>query len=300
METIKKQRIAVALRNYCDRYGSQGKAAKALKMSSSMVSLMLTGDWDKISDQQWLTVAAGIGFKSERWEAVETTDFRILSAMLTDAQTGALVMSITGAAGSGKSFTCRYFAETHQSVYVVSCDSYWTRKDLTEELLTTMGEDTAGLTLSALTRKVVRRLRMTDHPLLILDEADKLSDKVLNAFITLYNQLDGICGIVLIATSHLEKKLLSGVRHNKQGYNEIWSRLGRKCVPLNGVSAQDIVLVCEANGVTDEKLVSTIIADSESDLRRVARKVHAVKRSLAKAAQRKAEQAAEEDKEDEQ
>ena len=52
METIKKQRIAVALRNYCDRYGSQAKAAKALKMSSPMISQMLTGDWDKIADQQ--------------------------------------------------------------------------------------------------------------------------------------------------------------------------------------------------------------------------------------------------------
>lgn len=280
METIKKQRIAVALRNYCDRYGSQAKAAKALKMSSPMISQMLTGDWDKIADQQWHTAAAGIGYKEERWEAVETADFRTLSTILDDAQQNSLVMSIIGAAGSGKSFTCRHYSEMHQSVVVVSCDSYWTRKDLIEELLTVMGEDTAGLTLAGLTRKAVKKLRMTDRPLIILDEADKLSDKVLNAFITLYNQLEGICGIVLIATSHLEKKLLSGVRHNKQGYNEIWSRLGRKCVPLAGVSAQDIVMVCEANGIVDERTIDGIIRDSESDLRRVARRVHAARRKL--------------------
>lgn len=281
METIKKQRIAVALRNYCDRYGSQTKAAKALKMSSTMVSQMLTGDWDKIADTQWHTAAAGIGFKEERWEAVETADFRILTAILADAQENSLVMAITGAAGSGKSYACRCFAETHPGAVVVSCDGYWTRKDLIEEILTVMGEDTAGLTLSGLTRKAVRRLRMTARPLLILDEADKLSDRVLNAFITLYNQLEGICGIVLIATSHLEKKLISGVRHNKQGYNEIWSRLGRKCVALTGVTAQDVVLVCQANGVTDEKTIDSIIADSDSDLRRVARRVHAARRKAA-------------------
>lgn len=291
METIKKQRIAVALRNYCDRYGSQSKAAKALKMSGGMISQMLTGDWDKIADQQWHAAAAGIGYKEERWEAVETSDFRTLSAILADAQQNSLVMSIVGAAGTGKSFTCRHYSETHQNVVVVSCDSYWTRKDLIEELLTTMGEDTAGLTLAGLTRKAVKKLRMTDSPLLILDEADKLSDKVLNAFITLYNQLEGICGIVLIATSHLEKKLLSGVRHNKQGYNEIWSRLGRKCIPLSGVSAQDIVMVCQANGVDDEKTIDSIIADSDSDLRRVARKVHAAKRKAAQSAKRQAEDA---------
>lgn len=284
METIKKQRIAVALRNYCDRYGSQAKAAKALKMSSPMISQMLTGDWDKIADQQWHTAAAGIGYKEERWEAVETADFVRLSAILSDAQENALVMSITGVAGSGKSFTCRHYAEMHRNAYVVSCDSYWSRKDLVEELLTVMGEDTAGLTLAQMTRKAVRHLRMSECPLIILDEADKLSDRVLNAFITLYNQLEDICGIILIATSHLEKKLLSGVRHNKQGYNEIWSRLGRKCVPLAGVSAQDIVLVCEANGVSDGKAIDAIIADSDSDLRRVARKVHAWRKKQARTA----------------
>ena len=282
METIKKQRIAVALRNYCDRYGSQAKAAKALKMSSPMISQMLTGDWDKIADQQWHTAAAGIGYKEDRWEAVETADFVRLSAILSDAQENALVMSITGVAGSGKSFTCRHYAEMHRNAYVVSCDSYWSRKDLVEELLTVMGEDTAGLTLAQMTRKAVRHLRMSETPLIILDEADKLSDRVLNAFITLYNQLEDICGIILIATSHLEKKLLSGVRHNKQGYNEIWSRLGRKCVPLAGVSAQDIVMVCEANGVSDGKAIDAIIADSDSDLRRVARKVHAWRKKQAK------------------
>ena len=293
METIKKQRIAVALRKYCDRYGSQNKAAKALKMSAPMVSQMLTGDWDKIDDRQWFTVVAGIGFKDEKWEAVETTDFVRLSAILADAQENALTMAITGAAGSGKSFTCRYYAETHTNAYVISCDGDWSRKDFVEELLTVMGEETAGMSMAQMTRKVVRHLRMTETPLIVLDEADKLSDRVLNAFITLYNQLEGICGIILIATNHLEKKLLCGVRYNKQGYNEIWSRLGRKCVPLKGVSAQDIVAVCEANGVSDQRAIDAIITDSDSDLRRVARKVHAWRKSMrlkAEAAKRNADE----------
>ena len=285
METIKKQRIAVALRSYCDRYGSQSKAAKALKMSTAMISQMLTGDWDKIDDRQWHTAAAGIGYKEEKWEAVETAVFSRLSAILADAQENSLVMSIVGAAGTGKSFTCRHYAETHRDAFVLSCDCYWSRKDLLEELLTVMGEDTAGMTIAQMTRRAVKKLRMAESPLIILDEADKLSDRVLNAFITLYNQLEDICGIILIATSHLEKKLLNGVRHNKQGYNEIWSRLGRKCIPLSGVSAQDIVLVCEANGVTDGHAIDAIIADSDSDLRRVARRVHARRKKNARKAQ---------------
>jgi hypothetical protein len=107
-----------------------------------------------------------------------------------------------------------------------------------------------------------------------------LSDQVLYFFITLYNQLEEECGIVLQATNHLEKRLMKGIRLNKKGYNEIWSRIGRKCIELTGVTADDIASICLANGVDNEKLIDRIIDDSESDLRRVKRKVHAAKSKI--------------------
>lgn len=88
--------------------------------------------------------------------------------------------------------------------------------------------------------EAVRTLKIQDRPLLILDEADKLSDSVLYFFITLYNHLEDECGIVLCATNHLEKRIVRGIKLNRKGYSEIWSRLGRKCVPLKGVSAADV------------------------------------------------------------
>ena len=279
MEAIKKQKIAAELRLYAQRHGSQSRAAKALRMSAGMVSQMLTGDWDRISDQQWLAAASGMGYRSERWEAVETAAFARLQAVLADAQQNALVMALTGAAGLGKSFGAAHYAATHGRCYTVSCDGHWTRRDLLEELLRAMGEDSAGLTLSGMMRRAVQRLRTEEGPLLVLDEADKLGDRALTSLITLYNQLEGICGMVLMATSHLEKRLQTGVRCNKQGYNELWSRVGRRCVGLGAVSARDIVLVCEANGVADTRAIDAIVADSDGDLRRVARKVHAWRRT---------------------
>jgi hypothetical protein len=123
---------------------------------------------------------------------------------------------------------------------------------------------------------------MQESPLIILDEADKLSDQVLYFFITLYSQLEDECGIVLCATSHLEKRILRGIKLNKKGYNEIWSRLGRKCVKLKGVTAADVAAICEVNGITDRARVESVIADCESDLRRVKRRVHAENRKREK------------------
>ena len=67
-----------------------------------------------------------------------------------------------------------------------------------------------------------------------------------------------------------------GIRLQKKGYNEIWSRIGRKCVKLRGVSAADVVKICEANGITNSKDIDSVIDDCDSDLRRVRRKIFAI------------------------
>ena len=182
---------------------------------------------------------------------------------------------ITGDAGTGKTFTIKnYIANTRQA-YLLCCNEYWNRKMFLSELLTSLGRDYTGFTVGEMMHEAVRTLKMQESPLLILDEADKLSDQVLYFFITLYNQLEDECGIVLCATNHLCKRIERGIKLNKKGYNEIWSRLGRRCIELKGVSAADITAICEANGITASDAIDNIINDSEGDLRRVRRKIHA-------------------------
>ena len=277
MENLKKQQIVNALRAYCERYESQNKAANSMKgVSAATLSQMLNGNWDLIKDEMWRNVAARIGYKDERWEAVETDNYRRMNALLEDVKNNSLVMAITGDAGSGKTFACKQYTAAHRQVYLLCCSEYWNRQQFLTELLSEMGRDYTGYTVGEMMSEAVRTLKVQECPLLILDEADKLSDQVLYFFITLYNQLEDECGIVLCATSHLEKRIKRGIKLNKKGYSEIWSRLGRKCVALKGVTAADIAAICEANGVTDNASIDSIIADSESDLRRVKRRVHAV------------------------
>ncbi len=276
---LNKSEIVVLLREYCDRYDSQNKAAASLKgVSSATVSQMLNGNWELIKDEMWRNVASQIGYSGMGWSAVETQNFRDLSAMYADAQENSLVLAITGEAGSSKTFTARSYASGHRRVYLLCCNEFWNRKMFLAELLTVMGRDYSGYTVGEMMHEVVSELKKQDSPLLILDEADKLSDQVLYFFITIYNQLEDECGIVLQATNHLEKRLKRGIKLNKKGYNEIWSRVGRKCIELDGVSADDIASICVANGVSNEKLIDKIIDGSEGDLRRVKRRIHVAKK----------------------
>lgn len=286
MENIKKQQITNALRRYCERYESRNRAANSLKgVSAATISQMLNMNWSLIKDEMWKNVAVQTGYKDEKWEAVETNDYRRMTALLDDVRANSLVMAITGEAGSGKTFACRQYTASHRQVYMLCCNEFWNRKLFLTELLASLGRDYTGCTVGEMMNEAVRTLKMQEKPLLVLDEADKLSDRVLCFFITLYNHLEDECGIVLCATGHLEKRLRNGIKLNRRGYSEIWSRLGRKCVSLKGVSAADVAAVCEANGITDTGSIDSIIADCESDLRRVKRRIHAIRRKAAQVKQ---------------
>ena len=291
MDNLEKENIRTELLKYCERYRDasnpqdtgQNKAAASLKdVSGATLSQMISRKWDLISDKMWRNVSLQIS-KNTKWKAVETTDFKQIRKILTDAKDNSLVMAITGGAGSGKTFALTHFAETNKQVYLLSCNEYWNRKLFLSELLTKLGKDNSG-TVGEMMTIAVNALRNPVGSLLILDEADKLSDQVLYFFITMYNQLEDECGIVLCATSFLEKRLKRGIKLNKKGYNEIWSRLGRKCIELKGVTAKDIVDICSENDITEKKTLDMIISDSEGDLRRVKRKIHALAKKQLKTA----------------
>lgn len=145
------------------------------------------------------------------------------------------------------------------------------------ELLQCMGIDSTGCTVPEMMSDIILALKKKETPLVVLDEADKLSDQVLYFFISLYNKLEDHVGIMLCATDYLEKRIKKGVRMNRKGYKEIYSRVGRKFIPIQVVNSEDVAAVCIANGVDDPATINEIIDDCESDLRRVKRKVHAIK-----------------------
>ena len=287
-----KEMIRVRLGEYCEMKGSQKRAATSLVgVSPATVTQIVTGKWELINEKMWRSIAAQIGVKQTRWNIVETRNYRALSDIFADAQENALVLAVCGEAGTGKSLTAAHYGAENPNVYVLACSEYWNRKTFLRELLRVMGKNPAGDTVGDMVDDVVMALKRRENPLIILDEADKLSDQVMFFFITFYNKLEDYCGIVLMATDYLEKKVRRGLRLNKKGYKEIYSRIGRRFMAMPGLSATDISDVCRANGVEGLREIETVKKDCEDDLRRVKRKCHALNRMRRQAEERKEETA---------
>ena len=278
MKQTEKEAIAAKLRTYVDSKESQNAAAKSLRgVSAATVSQILNGNWDLISDDMWRTVGNQIGYDPRNWVVIETEGYRRMTQVLTDAQRYSLVMAVTGDAGCGKSQAIKVYAGSNRNVIALSCSEYWNRKEFLGELLQSLGTEPGGSTVADMMREAIRQLKRREGVLIVLDEADKLSDQVLHFFITIYNKLEDTVGIVLCATQYLKKRIERGVVNNRKGYKEIYSRIGRKFIPMPVVNRGDIKAVCTANGLEDRREIERIIDDADNDLRRVKRLVCALK-----------------------
>lgn len=270
MTKEQKQQIVESLKAYCIQKGSQNKAAKSMGVSSATLSKIINGDWETISDDMWRSIAAQTGHDTTDWQIVETRGYKMMTFIMDNAKRESLAMAVTGQAGCGKTEAIRNYTAQHQNVYHLCCSEYWNRKTFIGKLLKSLGKDMAG-SVSEQMEAIISELQSVDAPLVVLDEADKLSDQVLYFFISLYNQLEGQCGIVLCATDYLQKRIERGVRFNRKGYQEIYSRIGRKFVKVQVVNEEDVADVCKANGVTHTADIGRIVKECDNDLRRVKR-----------------------------
>lgn len=286
---INREDIAQELREFCQKFNSQNRAAAAIGIAPATVSAILNNDWALVSEAMFIKIADAIGYEASSWQAIETKVWKNFNKILNDAQENAFVMAVTSDAGSGKTFTSKSYVKNHAEAYHISCKSYWTKKDFLIEIGRAIGNKTDGKRVTVLVDEIINTLRWRDSkPLLILDEADKLSDTVLQLFITLYNDLEGRCGIVLCATDHLEMHIRRGVNLGHTGFNEIISRLGRKFIALPSITSKDVTMICEANGITTAEAINEVLIGSAYegrakgknalyDLRRVHRIIDAKK-----------------------
>ena len=272
-----KNQIKEQLSTVIEKSGmSRNKWAIANGVSSANVSQIINGNTEHISDEMWRKFANAIGLKSG-WNVAETKLYKVLSRTIKLAQRDGISLGVAHNAGAGKTFTCRDYKENNKNVFYLNCQEDLTKKTFMHKLATSMGLVVEGLKTAEIIDRVIGHVLVTERPVIILDEADKLNDRVLMYYITLYNHLDGRCAFLLIGTPHLQNKIERGARRDKMGYREIYSRIGKKFIQLDPINLADVEAICEENGITEKVEVTRIFNSCDSDLRRVRREIEKLK-----------------------
>lgn len=281
-----KNEIRDLLQEYVGRFPSQNRAANSLVgVSAGTMSTILNGRYETISDEMFLKIRAQIApKKADDWSLCETTLYKELNTLLADAQQYQNVAWAVSPAGSGKSTTANDYAARHENAFVISCSEDMKRGDFIRELARVIGVNVSDMSLRFALERVTKYLLTLENPLLIFDEGDKIPDVVFYYFITIYNRLEGHCGIIFMSTNFIKRRMEVGLSYNKKGYDEIHSRICRKFIDLTPANSFEVAAVARANGIADDKIIKAVVKDAAScnfDMRRVRREVHKQKRLAA-------------------
>lgn len=282
-----KNEIRDMLKTYCNRYPSQNKAAASLHgVSAGTISSILNEKYDNISDDMFRNIRSQVGtpHQASGLQIVETTALHEIVTVMKDAQEWQDVTWIVGESGCGKTTAASVYQSNHKEVFTLLCSEDMKKGDFVRELAAVIGVSPDGHNIRETLKAIIARIIQMDSPLLIFDEGDKLTDLVFHYFITIYNQLKDKVGIVFLSTSYIKKRMESGLNHNKRGYQEINSRIGRKFYELTPNSSSDVYAVCVGNGIKSQEALDTIVKDASlycNDLRRVAKKIKVEKKRQA-------------------
>lgn len=273
----KRERTAIVddLKKFVGRYGSQAKASTSIGISPATMSALLSGKHELISEEMWRTVAKKIGHKSTDWVLVETGAFAEINTALTNAQEERNTLWIVGEAGCGKTTTARAYEAEHGEVYYILCAEDMKKGDFVREIAQKVGCKTAGRNIRELWVDILETLYQMDAPLLLFDEADKLTESVFGYFISMYNRLEDHAGMVFLSTDYIRRRINNGLRYEKKGYKEFYSRIGRKYFEVDDTTATDVIAIARANGIDDDNALRKIVEETagEYDLRRVKKSV---------------------------
>jgi len=260
---MKKNEILNLVIDEIKRLGSAAAVARKLGVSPATISqIRKEENWGEISESMWLKIAKRLDFNNSEWAMVETLNSRTLTQFYNQAKNNQMWIAIAHPAGAGKTATARAYANANadKAVYFLQCQE-WNRTAFLRALASSMGlytNDfrTGNEMADEITSYLIQRRRQ--EPVLILDEADKLTPAAIRALIPIYNQLEDQVGVVIQGTDNLEVQFEAGLKYSKKGYDELYSRFGRRFVNLYGASFSDVESICTANGLKGKKIIKKL------------------------------------------
>lgn len=265
-------RLAGSGKNKTEKYKySQLELSARLGISNATVSKMISGHWDTISDAMWRKVQAILKIDIN-WNTGRTSNYVNLIELLSAAQARHLTIGISFNAGVGKSHAYTDYEKYNRNVIHVECAQYWKTKTYSANLLKACGIVPEG-TVEEMIERFIDHVMGLESPIIIIDQMDKLKDGPFDLFMDIYNYLFRFCSFVVSGVPALKKRILRGVKNDKIGYREIYSRLHGNFLELDIPDYDDVSVVCRANGLTDEDEISRIYNLSEGDLRVVRKEV---------------------------
>lgn len=234
---------------------SKAELAKQIGISSATLSNIDSENWESISEAMFLKIWNFV--KPVQWNLIKTSNFEAIFKICNDAKRNGKMLGVIGYTGAGKTTALNEFYRAKKNVYLVTCKKSMKPRQFFEKLLKQLGVDYSG-SIFDMIEKASEILNTKRSPLLIIDEAGKLSPALLLYLHDLRDNTIGHAGIVLAGVDYFKANLIKAVTKQKEGMPELFSRIVA-WYELKGVNRAEIEAISSANGLDDKTIVSDLI-----------------------------------------
>lgn len=280
-----KSRILEAIKDRRDKFTSSAKMAVALGISGAQLSRVTRGEIENVlSDANWISIARKLEVRiGDNIDIItaQTPVFVFITGQLALCQKGALSGLLCDHADIGKTHAAKHYAKNNRNAVYIDCSQTKSKQKLIRQISKELGLGYTGR-YNDVYDDLVFYLRSIPNPLIIIDEAGDLDYAAFLELKALWNATELACGWYMMGAAGLKHKIESNLGHEKVGFEEIFSRYGKryqKITPDGKVESDDftraqVSMIARANGITD---VQSLYAKTQGSLRRIRIEIQKIK-----------------------
>lgn len=244
-----KAEIKKAVNDYCKERGlSKSSFAFKCGISDATITALMKEKWDTLSKEMCLRIWNFMNCDQFN-DLYQNTDFVSVINACDTARKYKFMIGVTADTGMGKTTALRTYAR-QKNVFYVSYDKTMNASQFFVSLLRELAIPFVS-TLNDMMNFAVDKLNRLETPLLIIDEAGKLTHSMILYLQVLRDRTCGNCGIVLAGMPYFQSNLQKNAAREKEGYAEFLRRIN-VWHTFVGLQPKEVEEICFMHGITDK------------------------------------------------
>lgn len=247
-----KENIRSAINQYCTAKGlSKNELATQAGVSAATLSNIENRKWEDINDKLWRKVWNKVS-DTVTLNVVTTSDYKDCQQLCKSAQENHYMIGLIADTGMGKTTALTAYSYA-KNVFYVTYEKSMAPKHFFIALLREMGIPFEG-NINAMLNRIADELNSISSPLIIIDEAGKLTHTMVLYLHVLRDKTIKNCGIVLAGMPYFKINLQKFSNKQKEGYAEFFRRVNM-WQEFKGLSGKEVEAICKINGIEDNDII---------------------------------------------
>jgi len=249
MTNLQKQKIQKAIEPYLlSKDITQTKLANDIGISPAVISNIINNKWEHITDRAFLQVWQVVNMEIID-NCYQTSDVKAVFDLFDKVVQHKWMAGLIGDTGMSKTVSLQLLS-LRKNVFYFYIDHTITPSVFLKNMLRTLGICYEG-SHNAMLSRVAAELNILTHPVVLIDEAAKLSDKMMLMLHSLRDRTNKNCGFILAGMPKFKNELIRHVNRDSLGYAEFFRRINI-WHELNGLSTEEISYILQQHGITDK------------------------------------------------